>query len=251
MSGGTGPVDLARLNDSLARYIRPSTFPVAARMMRPGEEIPPRTKRPLKDFGEKIAICQGIAMARRYGWALFVGPEDASCPIQRTVFGLEPLTAYYTEGHLCANMYTASADLGRKTGDAVAKVAHGVFAGTIVALSRSASRDARDFTARIAAIDPSKRLRPQTLATFDVSLPAAASLTVPSSAVLLELEGSVVFVADGKNQFSRRLVKTGVSASGRLSGVEGLAAGERIVVQGAQLLESERLKAAFEPAVVD
>jgi hypothetical protein len=125
------------------------------------------------------------------------------------------------------------------------------FAGTIVALSRSASQDTRDFTARIVALDPSKRLRPQTLATFEIALPAAPSLTVPSSAILLEPEGSVVFVAEGKNKFSRRLVKTGISASDRLGVVEGLAAGERVVVQGAQLLESERLKAAFEPAVVD
>jgi hypothetical protein len=125
------------------------------------------------------------------------------------------------------------------------------FAGTIVALSRSASRDTRDFTARIAAIDPGKRLRPQTLATFEISLPAALSLTVPSSAVLLEPEGPVVFVAEAKNKFSRRLVKTGVAASSRLGVIEGLAAGEQVVVQGAQLLESERLKAAFEPAAVD
>jgi hypothetical protein len=125
------------------------------------------------------------------------------------------------------------------------------FAGTIVALSRSASQDTRDFTARIAAIDPLKRLRPQTLATFEISLPAAPSLTVPSSAVLLEPEGSVVFVAEGKNKFGRRLVKASVSAAGRVGVVSGLAAGERVVVQGAQLLESERLKAAFEPAAVD
>src|SRR5450756_1129191 len=125
------------------------------------------------------------------------------------------------------------------------------FAGTIVALSRSASRDTRDFTARIAAVDPSKRLRPQTLATFEISLPALPSLTVPSSAVLLVPEGSVVFVADGKNRFSRRLVKAGVSASDRVGVASGLVAGERVVVQGAQLLESERLKAAFEPAAVD
>jgi Barrel-sandwich domain of CusB or HlyD membrane-fusion len=125
------------------------------------------------------------------------------------------------------------------------------FSGRIVALSRSASRDTRDFTARIAAVDPSKRLRPQSLATFEISLPAAASLTVPSSAVLLEPEGPVVFVAEGKNRFTRRLVKTGVSAADRVGVASGLAAGERVVIQGAQLLESERLKVAFEPAAAD
>lgn len=131
--------EMAAVNEALTRYIRPATFPLAARMVPKGEELPPRIKRPYRDLGEKVTICQVIGMARHYGWAMFMGAEDASCPIQRTVFGLEPMTEYYSEGHLCAGMYTATPELGRKTEAAVARLGYGDYDGTLVApLERAA-----------------------------------------------------------------------------------------------------------------
>jgi len=35
---------------ALQQYLRPQTFPVAIRMLRPGEPIPERAKRPARDF---------------------------------------------------------------------------------------------------------------------------------------------------------------------------------------------------------
>lgn len=126
-------LELAKVNEAISRFLRPATFPLAARLVRHGEQIPARVKRPFKDFGEKVAICQVIAMARHYGWAIFMGPEDASCPIQRTAFGHEPMTSYYAEGHLCANMYTATTEMGSRSEEAVAKLPHGEIDGTLVA----------------------------------------------------------------------------------------------------------------------
>jgi hypothetical protein len=34
----------------LQTYIRPQTFPVAIRMLKPGEPIPDRARRPARDF---------------------------------------------------------------------------------------------------------------------------------------------------------------------------------------------------------
>jgi predicted ATPase len=50
-----------------------------------------------------------------------------------------------------------------------------------------------------------------------------------------------VYVVNGRT-FRRQAIRIGASGSGRTQVLEGLAAGESIVVQGAQLLESERLK---------
>lgn len=122
-----------QINDALTRFVRPSTFPLAARMVPKGEPLPPRVKRPFRDLGERTTICQVIAMARHYGWAMFLGAEDASCPIQRTVFGLEPMTEYYRDGNLCAHMYTESAELGRTTEEALAKFDYAAYDGTLVA----------------------------------------------------------------------------------------------------------------------
>ncbi len=116
-----------------------------------------------------------------------------------------------------------------------------VFLGRVVGISRSADTETRQFTVRIAVEDPAGRLHPQMLASFAIARPASPGSAIPSSAVLVESDGSYVYVASG-NTFGRRAVKTGASAAGQIEVTEGLTAGDRIVVKGAQLVESERLK---------
>lgn len=122
------------------------------------------------------------------------------------------------------------------------------FAGAVVGLSRSADAQTRSFTVRIRVDDPAGALRPQMLATFEISGPARRSLTVPSSAVLLQASGSCVFVAEA-GRFRKQAVLTGASSEGRVEILRGVSAGQRIVVRGAQILESERLKSRYQKAV--
>ena len=116
------------------------------------------------------------------------------------------------------------------------------FSGKVVEVSRSEDPDTRTFTVRIAIEDPSGRLHPQMLATFAVSTSGVAALTVPRSAVLLEGGGSYVYVAADANVFQRRRVVTGAGTPDRVQVTGGLSAGQRVVIAGAQILESERLK---------
>lgn len=84
----------------------------------------------------------------------------------------------------------------------------------------------------------------QMLATFEISGAAGAGLGIPSSAVLVRADSSYVYVASGST-FLRRAVRTGASGGGQVEVTQGLSAGERVVVEGAQLLESERLKSGI------
>ncbi len=122
------------------------------------------------------------------------------------------------------------------------------FRGKVVAVSRGADPQTRSFTVRIAIEDPANRLRPQGLATFELSAPGDSRPTIPSSAVLLEGDGSYVYIAEGRT-FRKRLVRTRPPSSSRVSVLEGLSAGQIVVSHGAQILESERLKSSFVPAV--
>ncbi len=83
--------NLKKLQEALDKYVRLTHFPTAVKMFQPGEPLPPKVKRPSKDFGEQIAICQGFAFARRYGWSLAIGREDISCPLANLVWGFEPM----------------------------------------------------------------------------------------------------------------------------------------------------------------
>jgi len=112
---------LELLENAIQTYVRPDTLPLAIRVMKKGEEVPERVKRPYRDFGKTFSICQGVTMARRYGWAIAMDREDLSCPIAKIAFGFEDQLDYYLEGNLTDGMYTKTCDLGAITEAAVPK----------------------------------------------------------------------------------------------------------------------------------
>ncbi|MEK6221966.1 MAG: DUF169 domain-containing protein [Chloroflexota bacterium] len=103
------------LNEALSKHIRPETFPVAVKLVKSGEELPQRTKRPKRDMDIQVTICQGVAYSRRYGWAVAVGDEDLNCPLAAAVFGFRPYLDYMGQGHACYQMYTDTLEAGAKT----------------------------------------------------------------------------------------------------------------------------------------
>ncbi|MBX6376918.1 MAG: DUF169 domain-containing protein [Clostridia bacterium] len=115
------PVDARGLGAAIDRYVRPDTFPVGIRLARVPQEVPARARRPRRDFGVTWTICQGIAIARRYGWVLAMGGEDLSCPIALVAFGFRPALPYYSEGHLAAGMYNETLEAGARSEAAVPK----------------------------------------------------------------------------------------------------------------------------------
>ncbi len=114
-------MDAATLNGHLEKHLRVSTFPVGIRSLAPGEPLPPRTKRPAKDLGFKVAICQSIGFARRYGWTLGFSGDDLACPIAKAAFGFADRNDYYTSGALADGMYASCRDAGARMEDALPK----------------------------------------------------------------------------------------------------------------------------------
>jgi uncharacterized protein (DUF169 family) len=123
---------LRTLVDAIDRHVRPDAFPLAVRMLRAGEALPDKVRRPQRDLGFQTAICQAFGLARRYGWTLAVGKEDLSCPLGATAFGFAPVVDYYAEGHACAGFYTATAEAGARSEAAVPKFAHGTYERLVV-----------------------------------------------------------------------------------------------------------------------
>ena len=72
-------MDPKQVNDALNQYVRPATFPVAYKLLATDEELPDRVRRPMKDMGHPIALCQATTLTRRYGWSMAVGKEDQCC----------------------------------------------------------------------------------------------------------------------------------------------------------------------------
>lgn len=125
-------MDATTLNAHLEKHLRVSTFPVGIRTLAAGEPLPPKARRPQAQLGVKVAICQAIAFARRYGWTLALGGEDLSCPIAKAVFGFAPRNEYYTSGALADGMYAACREAGARFEDALAKYEPGEAAHLLV-----------------------------------------------------------------------------------------------------------------------
>jgi uncharacterized protein (DUF169 family) len=105
----------------LDKYVRLATFPVGIRVVRMGEALPEKVRRPRRDLNIQVSICQGISLARRYGWAIAMGAEDVNCPIAQVAFGFRPALPYYDEGNLAAGMYVATCAQGALTEASIPK----------------------------------------------------------------------------------------------------------------------------------
>jgi len=78
---------LKDLNDALSSNVKPSTFPVAVRLAKKGEELKQRFKRPGPDLGHQVAVCQGLNIARTFGWTLVFDSTDHACPLASVAAG--------------------------------------------------------------------------------------------------------------------------------------------------------------------
>ncbi len=126
-------IDVKTADRELQLYIRPQTFPVAIRMLRPGEEIPEKARRPARDFKKLSMNCQVIDMARRYGWMIALTREDHICSLGIAALGFEKPTHLHNSGTLCEGMYTETKSAGQRSEAAVDKFAPGEYSTLLVA----------------------------------------------------------------------------------------------------------------------
>ena len=91
-------------------------------------------------------------------------------------------------------------------------------------------------------------LRPDMFVDVELQVMTPASITIPVDAALDSGNHKTVFVDRGAGYFEPRRIETGPQYGDRVTVTSGLAAGERVVVSGNFLLDSEsRLKLAAEP----
>src|SRR5438477_9949113 len=125
-------IDAKTADRELQTYIRPQTFPVAIRMLKPGEPSPEKAKRPGRDFKKLGMNCQVIDMARRYGWMIALTRDDHICSLGITALGFDKPTRLYTSGTLCEAMYPEAKEAAQRAAAAVDQFAPGEEYGLLV-----------------------------------------------------------------------------------------------------------------------
>jgi uncharacterized protein (DUF169 family) len=96
--------------------LRLKTFPVAAKFLKDKSNFPEKTRQPSIVLGKRVTICQGVTMARTYGWTVGLTKEDLICVPAMIAFGLSGAAdSAETLGKLfCEVDFSKTEDRGRK-----------------------------------------------------------------------------------------------------------------------------------------
>jgi uncharacterized protein (DUF169 family) len=72
--------------------LRLRTEPFGVAFLKEASSLPDKTRRPSQVFGKRVTICQGVTMARVYGWPVGLTSDDLICIPGMLAFGFTPAT---------------------------------------------------------------------------------------------------------------------------------------------------------------
>lgn len=121
------------------------------------------------------------------------------------------------------------------------------FAGTVETVDSRVDPVTRSVRVRARLPNTDGRLRPGMFLTVRVSREPRPGLVVPEQAVIPERGDMFVYVVTG-GQVERRTIVLGRRSRGEVEVLEGLAAGERVIVEGTQKVRPGVAVTEFQPA---
>ena len=95
----------------------------------------------------------------------------------------------------------------------------------------------RTIKARAELSNKTRKLKGEMYVTAEIDTGGAQELLVPSKAMYFQSEKNYVFIDDGKGKFTRRAVTAGDIRDNRTEILNGLREGEKVVVDGALMLQ--------------
>jgi len=110
------------------------------------------------------------------------------------------------------------------------------FSGRVILVSSVVDPETRSVKVRTEVPNPDSRLKPDMFANVEIITDLhSTAISIPQSAVLKDGEKQVVFVAVASG-YKKREVTVGIASNDRVEIIEGLAAGDKVVVKGNYLL---------------
>ena len=115
-----------------------------------------------------------------------------------------------------------------------------VFTGRVGAILPDVNAVTRTLRARIEVANPGAKLKPGMFATLSLSSGRGTqAVLVPSEAVIRTGERSLVVLAEGEGKFRQQDVEVGIEMGGSTEIRKGLKAGDKVVLSGQFLIDSE------------
>jgi cobalt-zinc-cadmium efflux system membrane fusion protein len=110
------------------------------------------------------------------------------------------------------------------------------FSGKVILVASVVDPETRSVKVRTEVPNPDGRLKPDMFANVEIITDLhRTAISIPQSALLNDGGKSVVFVADGSG-YQKRVVTAGIQGNDRVEIIDGLTAGDKVVVKGNYLL---------------
>ena len=110
------------------------------------------------------------------------------------------------------------------------------FLGRVILINSVVDPDTRTVKVRTEVANPDGRLKPDMFANVQiVTALNRTAISIPQSAVLNDEGKMIVFVAEN-NGYKKRQVQAGIQSNDRVEIIDGLNAGDKVVVKGNYLL---------------
>ncbi|VAV88087.1 Cobalt/zinc/cadmium efflux RND transporter, membrane fusion protein, CzcB family [hydrothermal vent metagenome] len=113
------------------------------------------------------------------------------------------------------------------------------FTGRVIAILPTAETDSRTLTARIELPNRGGKLRPGMFATVDLGDVGSPTIIVPSEAIIATGVRTLVMLANENGRYRPAEVKIGREGGGNTEILAGLSPGEKVIVSGQFLVDSE------------
>ena len=133
-------VNLAKLDEAMSTYVRPQTYPLAIKMLNSQDEIPQDAKRPLKDYGASLTLCQALALGRKEGLTIVLDKESQSCPIALAGLGFVRPDEYLSGKYTLAPV-NRPAEVQKKAAETIPRFEFGRFNHILISPIQTANFD--------------------------------------------------------------------------------------------------------------
>jgi len=90
---------LHEYGNKIEAHLKLNTFTLAIKLLKSKKDIPSIAKRPKKDFGYHLSLCQAFAISRREGTSFAMFKEDMWCFEPVIGLGLAKAPQYFLEGN--------------------------------------------------------------------------------------------------------------------------------------------------------
>lgn len=123
---------LGAIDEAVTHYLRPSTFPLAIRMLRSLEVGSTRAGKPGRDSGGKLTLCQAIGLCRRHGHSIVLSREEIGCPNALFFLGFARPPEAYWQGRIAFTPFNQSEEARARRSRSLAFLPLGAFKAILI-----------------------------------------------------------------------------------------------------------------------